>query len=197
MPAPHHSIFYRPDAIPAAQPTASKHWRHWINSVNMNIMITNSNEILCTLKQSVCWQFWFGCLIDQIHDIESLDYGTLKRVQGVAIPRQLPVTMHLLWNCKALISVNVGSVNCCMLAHASAIHEHYHHCQLPLIAIFEPSLLYSLICIPHLLQMCASSQDRQKLLRPFQHHLTKVRWSTSVINLSSDFCSMYAWISMW
>jgi len=26
-PAPHDSIFYRPDALPAAQPTASKHWR--------------------------------------------------------------------------------------------------------------------------------------------------------------------------
>jgi len=26
-PAPYHSIFYRPDALPAAQPTASKHWR--------------------------------------------------------------------------------------------------------------------------------------------------------------------------
>ena len=27
MPAPHHSDFYRPDALPAAQPTASKYWR--------------------------------------------------------------------------------------------------------------------------------------------------------------------------
>ena len=27
MPAPHCSVFYRPDALPAAQPTASKHWR--------------------------------------------------------------------------------------------------------------------------------------------------------------------------
>ena len=26
-PAPDHSLFYRPDALPAAQPTASKHWR--------------------------------------------------------------------------------------------------------------------------------------------------------------------------
>ena len=26
-PAPHHSVFYRPDALPAAQPTASKHRR--------------------------------------------------------------------------------------------------------------------------------------------------------------------------
>jgi len=26
MPAPHYSGFYRPDALPATQPTASKHW---------------------------------------------------------------------------------------------------------------------------------------------------------------------------
>ena len=26
MQAPHNSVFYRPDALPAAQPTASKHW---------------------------------------------------------------------------------------------------------------------------------------------------------------------------
>jgi len=25
-PAPHHSVFYRPDALPAAEPAASKHW---------------------------------------------------------------------------------------------------------------------------------------------------------------------------
>jgi len=31
-PAPHHSVFYRPDdALPAAQPTASKHWRQSID----------------------------------------------------------------------------------------------------------------------------------------------------------------------
>ena len=36
-PAPHHSVFYRPDALPAAQPTASKHWRHilWIKLSKM------------------------------------------------------------------------------------------------------------------------------------------------------------------
>ena len=27
--APHHSVFYRPDALPATQPTVSKHWRHF------------------------------------------------------------------------------------------------------------------------------------------------------------------------
>ena len=33
-PAPHHSVFYRPDALPATQQTASKHWR-------LNDRITN------------------------------------------------------------------------------------------------------------------------------------------------------------
>ena len=27
MPATHHSVFFRPDALPVAQPTVSKHWR--------------------------------------------------------------------------------------------------------------------------------------------------------------------------
>jgi len=31
-PAPHYSVFYRPDALPAAQPTTSKHWRNLILS---------------------------------------------------------------------------------------------------------------------------------------------------------------------
>ena len=33
MPAPHRSVFYRPDALPAAQPTASKHWRPRLHRV--------------------------------------------------------------------------------------------------------------------------------------------------------------------
>jgi len=27
IPAPHYSVFYRPDALPVTQPTASNHWR--------------------------------------------------------------------------------------------------------------------------------------------------------------------------
>ena len=32
-PAPHHSVFYRPDALPAAQPTASKKTTHSIKEL--------------------------------------------------------------------------------------------------------------------------------------------------------------------
>ena len=35
MPAPHRSVFYRPDALPAAQPTASKHWRHNVSATSV------------------------------------------------------------------------------------------------------------------------------------------------------------------
>jgi len=34
MPARHHSVFYMPDALSAAQPTASKHWRQWITHLD-------------------------------------------------------------------------------------------------------------------------------------------------------------------
>jgi len=36
-PVPHHSVFYRPYASPAAQPTASKHWRYiWSKSTSID-----------------------------------------------------------------------------------------------------------------------------------------------------------------
>ena len=48
MPARHHSVFYRPDALPAAQPTASKHWRHKSVPVIEQII-----DILLNFKQYV------------------------------------------------------------------------------------------------------------------------------------------------
>ena len=35
-PASHHSVFYRPDDLPAVQPTSSKHWRHNSNYHKLN-----------------------------------------------------------------------------------------------------------------------------------------------------------------
>ena len=39
MPVPHHSFFYRPDALPATQPTASKHWRHYMLNHGIHNMV--------------------------------------------------------------------------------------------------------------------------------------------------------------
>ena len=42
----HHSVFYRPDALPAAQPTASKHWRQ----IQHNVKKTLNDDTLHTSK---------------------------------------------------------------------------------------------------------------------------------------------------
>ena len=43
-PAPHHSVFYRTDALPAAQPTVSKHWR---NKNSPSYTSNNLHRMLC------------------------------------------------------------------------------------------------------------------------------------------------------
>ena len=50
MPAPHHSVFYRPDALPAAQPTASKHWRHKALKVGCATAVKIYFKISVTIK---------------------------------------------------------------------------------------------------------------------------------------------------
>ena len=65
MPVPHRSVFYRLDALPAAQPTSSKHWRHAftihvkhkINSIQilgfilMCLYFTTGHFHTCTLQR--------------------------------------------------------------------------------------------------------------------------------------------------
>ena len=54
---PHHSVFFRPDALPAAQPTASKHWRH-----KVKVRLTSSGVMF--LAESI-WS-WF-CKKDTVN----------------------------------------------------------------------------------------------------------------------------------
>ena len=64
MPVPHHSkVFYRPDALPAAQPTASKHWRD--NSIDNNTVFSQVHFSTLTSKGFHCvvsyWQLSVTC----------------------------------------------------------------------------------------------------------------------------------------
>ena len=43
-PAPHHSVLYRPDALPAAQPTASKHRRQLLQPIS-EILLSSVNDM--------------------------------------------------------------------------------------------------------------------------------------------------------
>jgi len=56
MPASHHSVFYRPDALPAAQPTASKHWRQGP-------------------MQEEIWKFWEGTFAGPLQSIGTVWCG--------------------------------------------------------------------------------------------------------------------------
>ena len=47
MSAPHHLVSYRPDALPATQPTTvSKHWRHW------SVVKRSVSTLKCRYKQT-------------------------------------------------------------------------------------------------------------------------------------------------
>ena len=59
MPEPHHSAFYRPDALPAAQPTASKHWRQ-ITDCQSALKSTGA------IQMSRLFYFYFAWLVEQI-----------------------------------------------------------------------------------------------------------------------------------
>jgi len=52
-PTPHQSVFYRPDALPAAQPTASKHWRYKITK-NIQYKVYKPFEKMSTFITNVC-----------------------------------------------------------------------------------------------------------------------------------------------
>ena len=50
MPVPRHSVFCRPDALPATQQRASKHWRH-----NCNCTYNNNNDRLTAFDPGQPW----------------------------------------------------------------------------------------------------------------------------------------------
>jgi len=52
-PAPHYSVYYRPDALPAAQPTASKHWRQ-MTSHQVRCNDITPGELWTRREQSHC-----------------------------------------------------------------------------------------------------------------------------------------------
>jgi len=69
MPATHHSVFYRSDALPAAQPTASKHWRQTDHNIHEQLIIafipwiSNTTEILPIMRNMAEIQ----CLLTTVH----------------------------------------------------------------------------------------------------------------------------------
>jgi len=73
-PAPNHSVFYRPDALPAAQPTASKHWRHSKYEQDWTILRGSSKKLNFVFR-AITWLLpvtgsclWLVCVCVQLVD---------------------------------------------------------------------------------------------------------------------------------
>ena len=62
MPAPHCSVFYRLDALPAAQPTVSKHWSKLYGTKKMILHIHKNNSFRVS-KRHIWSKSWTHCHI--------------------------------------------------------------------------------------------------------------------------------------
>ena len=96
-PAAHSSVFYRPDALPAAQPTASKHWRHKNNHfVKFEMVRLQSRAYLQSascLMPSCTIPFVFPCknrFLRLTWSLSSVERNGLTIAVGV---NYLPVTV--------------------------------------------------------------------------------------------------------
>jgi len=76
MPAPHHSVFYKPDAIPAAQPTASKHWRQFSH---------HSQNIICSEFIQCVWESIYR--VNCSHIIRMIDNPDCKILLVIHLSR--------------------------------------------------------------------------------------------------------------
>ena len=69
MQAPHRSVFYRPDALPATQPTASKHSRHTYPHIQCTHKSVTSKNVNYNrqLLSGTSAGFWFGGSMPPCH----------------------------------------------------------------------------------------------------------------------------------
>jgi len=66
MPAPHHSDFYRPDALPDTQPTASKHWGNRTTVIHQQILKMWQDKHTQSQYLVVWWNKSFICHFESL-----------------------------------------------------------------------------------------------------------------------------------
>ena len=94
-PAPHHSVFYRPDALSATQPTVSKHWRHKIVATRH---VYWSLNIACVCMMYVC-QCWFA---HSLRKFAVHDWSIEQKWMTLLLP------LLLLYNSKTVNDLTLG-----------------------------------------------------------------------------------------
>ena len=92
-PALHYSVFYRPDALPATQPTASKHWRHDNPAHNQKV-----------INKSLHWDL----------KLKLTDQGQHQTAAGVLKCTTALLCLHckVLTSCSAFLSKDFSTLRC-------------------------------------------------------------------------------------
>jgi len=125
MPAPHHSVFYRPDALPAAKPTVSKQ----IRCMHINACCSKSLEKNST-RGSACF----------FHFAKQRRHITLNSVNSGSgqydLQSTLPAKFHLDW-CSCAGSGPSVCLCMCMYLYA---HQSAEICRCFVQVMFEPYL---------------------------------------------------------
>ena len=105
MPKPHHSVFYRPDALPAAQPTVSKHWRQsalkaispWINCAHYKGHWHSTTSLLIALLPARSEMNWY--LVNEFTVIHGHLCAILcKKITTVLVCPPYWHCPHSMWN---------------------------------------------------------------------------------------------------
>jgi len=90
-PTPHHSIFYRPDALPDAKPIVSKHWRLYISlekkpttAISATVWMTNLHKIWHNDAERVC----------ELHAVKRSNFKNPRRILQTETSRYLPMIQN-------------------------------------------------------------------------------------------------------
>jgi len=112
-PPPSPPFFYRPDALPAAQPTASKHWRQLVHSgyvfIMCNSYVLQSTDDWCYILRQLQWVSAFM----QLH-LTAIKFSTADEsyssttAELLALFAQLPERHHItvMGNKQLIASIN-------------------------------------------------------------------------------------------
>ena len=141
--APHHSVFYRPDALPVAQPTASKHWRDRELIIQETYTYLRSNSNLFYLDKSchiivIKYQFSKNSVLKNLTNTTLTAIITLLPSRGVKYCNKC-VCMSVYLSLLYLKSTRLNFTNfMCMLPITmaqSSFDDNAIHCILPVLHI--------------------------------------------------------------
>ena len=96
-PAPHNSVFYRPDALPVAQPTESKHWRHWSRISSKWLKIQIASQVDPTVRYSNQFMLCIICMQNKKNMKRKYLCHTLTDLWKICHGFSVESLMELLW----------------------------------------------------------------------------------------------------